>query len=281
MNCRAPFLSLCCLVLAGCAAPRVEVPRAASILGTRVAEQRIPIRAFSVESSDRPYEIKSDIRFISGDSRGVLFPKQAREFISQDLRDYVESRFAVDERADTVLTLKLEQAHSYFTMHHNGLNWVPFVGVVTSIADGFQQNPITFIVEVKASVRGAPIEVSEVNTFIRRTEQITGWSGTIEKHREIYRGQIDQVRKELFDRMDAQLITLWRDGHLIAQGNQSSLNNAATLASELARLDTALADEKLTKEEYAKMITAVKAKYSTSLAPAGTGVDNVAPVPKS
>lgn len=256
------LLSLVCLSLVGCATPRVEAPRSATALGARADSERIPIRSFALESADRPFEIKSDMRFLSGDSRGVLFPKQAREYLAQDLRDYVASRFRIDPAADTLLTLKLEQAHTYFTMHSSGLNWVPFVGIATSIADGFQQVPITFVVEVKANVTAPAATSGEINAFIRHTEKITGWSGTMEKHRGIYLEQINRVRKELFERLDAQLLTQWRDGKLIPQGQANTADDAATLASELARLDTALADEKISKEEHAKLVEGVKAKYS-------------------
>ncbi len=276
MNYLRCCLILCCAVLAGCAVPRVEVPRLTpSILGTQTEDQRIPIRAFSIESSDRPFEIKSDMRFMSGDSRGVLFPKQAREFLSQDLRDYVAARFRIDASADAILLMKLEQAHSYFTMHQSGANWIPFVGVITSIADGFQQVPITFIVELKADVSNANLTIPEVNVFVKRSQAVTGWGSTVEKHREIYRGQIDHVRTELFERLDAQLITLWKDGKLLAQQQQSPVSNAASLASELAKLDSALADEKLSKDEYEKLIVAMKAKYSARVVAPATPLETI------
>lgn len=252
-------------LLTGCVSSeslKVEVDSAAPIIGARGDDERIPIRVLGLESSDRANEIKSDRRFLSGDSRMILFPKQTRAFISQDLRDYVASRFRIDPDAEVVLILKLEQAYTYFTFHSSGLNWVPVVGLVSSISDGYQQVPVVFVVELKveATVNGGPS--GKINAFVRKEDKIKGWSGTLEAHKIIYRRQISEVRKELFERLDAQLFTLWKDGRFTGTASTPA-SNAATLASELARLDTALSDEKITKEEHATLTKEVRAKYTS------------------
>jgi len=269
MNIRTRLLKLFSNVLllallVGCVSSesiKVKVDSAAPILGARGDDERIPIRVFGLESSDRANEIKSDMRFLSGDSRGILFKAQTRAFISQDLRDYIASRFRIDPSADVTLILKLEQAYTYFTFHSSGLNWVPIVGVVSSISDGFQQVPVVFVVELKveATVNAEPPR--KISAFVRKEETIKGWSGTLEAHKTIYRRQIDEVRKELFDRLDAQVLTLWKNGRFVGMAS-NLVNNAATLSSELARLDTALADEKLTKEEYTELTKAARAKFA-------------------
>ncbi len=268
MRVSIPFLfALFALAFTGCSTPRVEVGSTATMLGTNQTSSRIPIRSFNLEGTDQAFETTSDMRFLSGVSRGVLFPKQAREFISQDLRDYVSSRFQIDPEAKESLTLKLEQAHSYFTMHSSGANWIPFVGVVTAIADGFQKVPVIFVVEVKGQISTPMAPSTEVSSFIRQTEEITGFSGTMEKHREIFRREIELVRKQLFDRLDDQLLTLWSDKRFVGKGNISSRRDAAVLASQIAELDTALADGKISAAEHEKLITALR---RTTITPSTT-----------
>ena len=255
--------ALLSLAFVGCTVPRVEVGSTATMLGTSQSTSRIPIRSFTLEGTDKAFETTSDFRFMSGVSRGVLFPKQAREFISQDLRDYVNSRFQIDPEAKESLTLNLEQAHSYFTMHQSGANWIPFVGVVTSIADGFKKVPVTFVVEVKGRVSTPTGPSTEVSSFIRQTEEVTAFSGTQDKHREIFQREIELVRKQLFDRLDDQLLTLWSDKRFVGKRDVSSRRDAAVLASQIAELDTALADGKISAPEHEKLMTALRRTTST------------------
>jgi hypothetical protein len=259
------FLPLCalCLLVAGCTtAPRVEAPRPAGMLQARADAQKIPVRSFALNSVDQPFELKSEGNFLGGEKRLVFFPKQAREYLARDLRDYFESRFRIDANADVALTITLAQAQYYNSWHSNPMFLVPFVGIVTSIADGFQQTPTTFVVEAKASVATEHATVPEVSAFVRRTEMNIAFSAqTLDKAREIYQRQINEVRKELFERLDAQLLTLWEGDRLTPKAS-SPASNVASLASELARLDTALADGKISKDEHATLVAAVKAKYS-------------------
>ena len=82
--------------------------------------------------------------------------------------------------------------------------------------------------------------------------------------REIYQREIEAVRKELFDRLDAQLLPQWSNGRLTGVNGRSQATDAAMLASELARLDTAFADGKITQEEHAKLTEAQKAKFTSA-----------------
>jgi hypothetical protein len=260
-----PVLSaLLSLAFVGCTVPRVEVGSNATMLGANRSESRIPIRSFTLEGTDQAFETTSDIRFLSGVSRVVLFPKQAREFISQDLRDYVKSRFQIDPEAKESLTLNLEQAHSYFTTKHSGANWIPYVGVVTSIADGFQQAPVTFVVEVKGRVSTPTGASTDISSFIRQTEEVTVFSATQEKQREIFRREIDLVRKQLFNRLDDQLLTLWSDRRFVGKRSFSSRSDAAAFASQIAELDTALADGKISAPEHEKLMAALRRTTATS-----------------
>lgn len=261
---RVLSVSLLVFALTGCVsheALKINAASAAPIIGVRRNEEKIPIRVLGIESSDQTNETKSDLRFLSGDSRGILFPKQARAILSQDLRDYISSRFRIDPTADTILILKLEQAYTYFTFRSSGLNLVPVVGIVSSIADGFQQVPVIFVAELNVEVTADSAVPQKVNVFVRREEKVTGWSATLDAHKVIYLQQLEQVRKTLFDRLDTQLLGLWKDNRFVGT-NSHSANNAASLASEFARLDTALADEKISKDEYDALITGVREKYS-------------------
>jgi hypothetical protein len=254
------LLPILALALGGCVT-RVEVPSSSSILGP--ARERIPIRAFALQSDQKEFEIKQDMRIFGGDSRGILFPKQARVFLTDDMRGYVDSRFAVDPAAADApaLTINLEQAYSYFTMHQSGLNWVPFVGIGVAVAEGFQKVPIVFVVEAKASITAGGQTSKEIDVFIRQTETVTGWSATASKNKEIYQREIEKLRTELFARLDAQLLTQWENRRFVGVAPQSR-SSVADLASELAELDTALADAKITQSEYDRLVGEAKGRAS-------------------
>jgi len=262
------FASVLILIaFSGCAIPRVEVPSSAPLLGSTQESTRIPVRAIRVESSDKSYEIKSDLVLMSGIARTVMFPKQAREYLSQDLRDYLGTRFIVDERSKVSVELNLEQALSYMTTHHSGANWIPFVGVVTAIADGFQKVPVTFVVEVNAKVTAGSEKPEKVDVFVRQVEIVPGFSHTIENHQKVYTRNIQVVREELFTRLDAQLLSFWSSGAFVGKNENSGAGVTATIASEIAKLDSALADEKITETEHATLIAALKKRYDASTPP--------------
>lgn len=249
------------LLLSGCAVPRVEVPPSSSMLGSRSNESRIPIKGFKILSEDKTHEITPDARLFVGTSRLILFPKQAREFIAGDLKEYIDSRFKIDPAAEASLTFSLEQAYSYYTYKSSGVNLIPYVGVVTSIIDGFQQAPVNFVVEVEIEARTDSGAKDKLTAFITRSESITGWSGTVDKHREIYLQQILSVRKDLFERLDSQLLSSWRENRFLGSQVRDSNRDSAMLASELARLDAGLADGKISAEEHKSLTTAAKARY--------------------
>ncbi len=260
-NMRFLFLCIACLLLlSGCAAPRVEVPSSASLLGN-VSDSRIPIKGYNITTDEKPHEIKSDMRALVGTSQIILFPKQAREYLTEDLRNYVESRFKVTSDAEPFLNIKLEQAYSYFLMKSSGVNLIPFVGVVTSIADGFQEAPISFITEVDVEIKSGVSAPEKITAFIHNRDSVMGWSGTLEKHREIYNKQIASIRSALFARLDAQLLTLWRAGTYVGGKLKDPKRDAASLASELARLDAALSEGKISASEHHDLSKAAKARF--------------------
>ncbi len=258
----AAILSLAALCLAGCAPlSHVEAPRPAAILGQRPDADRIPIREFVLDSKDRKEELESDMHFFSGISRQLVYHGQARAYLAQDLRDYVASRFRIDPSADAVLKLNLVQAQSYISWRATAVSYVPYVGLALGLIGEFQKQPITFIAELKADAAANSFQLPAINMFVRRTDAVTNWKATEGKHQEIYRDEINQVRKELFDRLDKQLLVYWQSGSLSTKPANVAANNEATLASELARAETDLADEKITQEAYGKLVTALKAKY--------------------
>ncbi len=249
-----PLIGFALALLGGCALPRVEVPSSSSMIGVRPEGDKITIKGYKISGEEKPHEIKPDIRFLAGTSRGILFPKQAREYLTEDLKNYIQARFRTTPDSDVFLQFNLEQAYSYFTFKSSGLNVVPFVGVVTSIADGFQQTPITFIVEVELEAKGESIKSEKVSAFITKTDSVTGWSATIDKHREIYNAQIALVRKDLFEQLDNQLLSLWKSGTYVGKSSRNPKREAAILASEIARLDSALADGRISKTEHADLV---------------------------
>lgn len=254
------LILLACLPLFGCATYKLEAPRPAGLLTSKPAADQIAVRSFLVESEAKPVESKVEGTIIGGTIRAPFFAKDAREFLAQDLKDYLASRFRIDPASETTVVLRLEQVQSYTTSWHNPMNWIPFVGVATSLADGFQQVPLTFQVEVRAEVASRGTSGAKSDAFIRKTQQFMGWSGTREKMVGIFREHLNSTRKEVFDRLDGQLLTMWKDGQWVGEGSEKSA--AATLASEIAKLDSALADQKITKEEHARLIEQLKAKFS-------------------
>jgi hypothetical protein len=248
-------------LLGGCALPRVDVPSSSSMLGTRPEETKIAIKGYNVSGEVKPHEVKTDIR-IAGTSRVINFPKQAREYLVKDLENYIQARFRISADSGVILRVNLEQAYNYTTSKSSGLNVVPFVNVVASFADGFQQVPTTFIVEVELEVKGESINSEKVSAFITRTDSVGNqWSASIDKQREIYKTQLASVRKELFDQLDDQLLSLWKEGVYVGKTAKSPKREAAILASEIARLDSALADGKISKSEHADLVKSVKNRF--------------------
>lgn len=259
------FILIICLPLFGCATYKLEAPRPPGLLTVKSPEEQITVRSVTVVSEPQAIESKVEGTIIGGHIRSPFYPKEAREFLAQDLRDYLASRFRIDSSADRQVVLRLEQVQSYAVSWHNPMNWIPFVGVATSLADGFQQVPLTFQVEVRAEVLSPGTSPIASDAFVRRTDNFMGWSGTRDKMAGIFRDHLNATRREVFDRLDGQLVTLWREGRWVGETNERS--SAATLASEIAKLDGALADQKISKEEHAKLIEQLKFKFAAPTPP--------------
>ena len=156
-----------------------------------------------------------------------------------------------------VLTLTLVQAYNYFTMVSSGANLIPFVGVVTLVADTLRDIPFTFMVEVDVDARTSANETASTNVFVKSVKTITSAWETKQTQDDRYRKQLADVRTELFERLDRQLLPMWRDRQFVGKAAADVRGDTATLASELSRLDAALAEGKLTRDERAAMTKAV------------------------
>jgi hypothetical protein len=245
----------------GCVAPRISAPRASELLWAKAGREKIPIRSFKITSTDRPLETEHDVRMLTGTSRFVLYPKQAREFVEQDLRDYVDATFTVDPASDVVLSLTIVQAHNYFTMVSSGSNLIPFVGAVTAVTDSFRDFPFTFIVEVDAEARTSSPGTATTNVFVKNVEITTSAWETKETQDNRYRKQLADVRTELFERLDRQLLPMWRDQRFVGKEVEIPPGDAATLASELSQLDASLAEGKITREEHTSLTKAATERH--------------------
>jgi hypothetical protein len=245
----------------GCVVPRITAPRGSELLQAKADRDKLPIKSFKIESSDRQIETKHDLRMLAGTSRLVFYPKQAREFIEQDLRDYVNATFREDPLSDVLLTLRIEQAYTFLTMMDSGANLIPFVGVVTSVTDSFRDIPVTFITDVTVETRGGASTATSANVFVKNIETATSRWETQQTHDDRYRRQLQAVRTELFQRLDQQLLPLWQGQQFVGKPVAGSNGSAATLASELSRLDASLAEGKLTPDEHATMTKAVTERY--------------------
>lgn len=241
----------------GCVTQRIAAPRASELLSGKKERERIPVKAFVLQSSDRPIEIDHDLRMLAGTSRLVRYPRQAREFLAQDLRDYVGATFRIDPSSDVVLTLRLDQAYAFWTMVDSGANLIPVVGVVTSVADSFRDVPFTFIADVTAEVRLSANEVTSTNVFVKNVESAPSTWESHQTHDDRYRRQLAAVRAEVFERLDRQLLPMWQGQMFVGKAAGNASGNTATLASELSRLDASLAEGKLTQEEHASLAKAV------------------------
>lgn len=248
---------LACIALvcsfSGCVAPRITAPRAGELLGAKAEGEKIPIKSFTIRSHDRPIETENDQRLISGTSRIIYYPKQAREFIAQDLRDYVSAKFVLEPSSEAVITLSLEQAYTYFNFVSSGANLIPFVGVVTSLADSMREIPVTFIVEVDVDVRKSADETASSNVFVKRVETTPSAWETKQTQDDRYRKQLMDIRTELFEKLDQELLPMWKDRKFVGKAAAKPTNDATSLASELSRLDASLAEGKITRDEHAAM----------------------------
>ncbi len=255
------LILVACLPLVGCATStyKLEAPRPAGLLTPKPANEQIAVRSLTVESEAKPIESKIEGTIIGGTIRVPFFAKDAREFLAQDLKDYLAARFRIDSSADRAVILRLEQVQSYTTASRNPMFWIPWVGLVTTIVDGFQQVPLTLQVEVRAEVSTPGLSPAKCDVFIRKTQQFMMLSGTPEKMEGIFREHLNGTRKEVYERLDGQLFTMWREGQWVGDGNERSA--AARLASEIAKLDSALADQKISKEEHAKLVERLKTKF--------------------
>ena len=256
-------IALACL-FTGCVAPRITAPRAGELLAAKVEIEKIPIRSFVIKSNDRPVETEHDMRLLAGTSRLILYPKQAREFIEQDIRDNVSKTFTIEPASDVVLTLTLVQAYNYFTMVSSGANLIPFVGVVTSAADSMREIPYAFIVEVEADARKSASETASTNVFVKSVETSSSAWQTKQTQDDRYRKQLTDVRTELFERLDRGLLPMWKDRQFVGKGAANAKSDTASLAYELSRLDASLADGKITRDEHVAMTKGATERFSAN-----------------
>ena len=190
------------MLLTGCNAPRVSVPSSGYLI-SKGSLAKLPIHKCDIISANH-VERESSHRIV-GKSHCILFRGQAKEFIKDDLDKYVQSRFYVDSKSDISLRIELEEAYSYYTYNSKAVNSVPFVGLITSVADGFKSVPIYFIIEVdveasRGSKKAPYFAEVEVNNLIEDTV----W-GITDRAREIYNLQIEAARKEMFKELDRKL----------------------------------------------------------------------------
>ena len=247
--------------LAGCVAPRITAPRAGELLATKAEGEKIPIKSFTIKSDDRPLETENDIRLIAGTSRMVMYPKQAREFLAQDLRDYVSAKFVLDPSSEAVISLTLVQAYNYFTMIQSGGGLIPFVGIVAIVADARREVPFTFIAEVDVDARKSANETASANVFVKRVETIASPWETKQTQDNRYRKQLMDVRTELFEKLDRELLPMWKDRKFVGKAARNAESDTASLASELSQLDASLAEGKITRDEHAAMTKAAMERY--------------------
>jgi hypothetical protein len=247
--------------LTGCVAPRITAPRAAELLAARAESEKIPIKSFTIKSTDRPLEIKHDLRLLAGTSQMVMYPKQAREFLAQDLRDYVSAKFVLDPSSEEVITLTLVQAYNYFTRISSGAGLIPFVGIVAGIADALQEVPFTFIAEVDVDARKSTNETASANIFVKRVETIPSPWETTQTQDNRYRKQLSEVRTELFEKLDQELLPMWKDRKFVGTTAARAESDTALLAYDLSRLDASLAEGAITREEHDAMTKAATERY--------------------
>jgi len=247
--------------LAGCVAPRITAPQAGELLATKAEGEKIPIKSFTINSDDRPLETENDIRLIAGTSRMIVYPKQAREFLAQDLRDYVSAKFVLDPSSEAVISLTLVQAYNYFTMIQSGASLIPFVGIVGVVADARREVPFTFIAEVDVDARKSANETASANVFVKRVETISSPWETKQTQDNRYRKQLMDVRTELFEKLDRELLPMWKDRKFVGKAATNAESETASLASELSRLDASLAEGKITRDEHAAMTKAAMERY--------------------
>jgi hypothetical protein len=146
-------------------------------------------------------------------------------------------------------------------MISSGANLIPFVGVVTSVADSMREIPFTFIVEVNADARKSADETASANVFVKRVETIASVWETKQTQDNRYRKQLTDVRTELFEKLDRELLPMWKDRKFVGKAAANAESNTASLASELSRLDASLAEGKITHDEHASMTKAATERY--------------------
>ena len=263
----ATAFALLALLLSGCATtapvkPSVAIPPAGDLLATPTGFTKHKVKSVEVTGTEKPFETSWEGKFFGGDRRWPIFPKQAREALDLDLREYVKSRFEIDSNSSAKVVLNLEQAHSYLTWKSSGATWIPFVGVAVAVGQMFQQVPVTFIAEVKVDVAVPSGEKRSRSIFSRQKEVVNlgdtaALAGNFEKQKPVYLRQINQIRRDLFDRIDAELITTLQASSPSTRAGGAKAEMALA-ESEIARLETALADEIITKAEFDRLIASLK-----------------------
>ena len=211
------------LWLAGCVAPPApfEIGSSAEMLNAGVGPEKIPVRAFDLESYDHDFELRQDTTlFNAGNIKGTLHQRKARALLAQDLRDYADSRFVVSPSAEVVLRLRLEQAYCSTSWYLSPVIFIPVVGAAAVATEG-PAVEVTFIVEVSANTSVGLSSSEPIIIRVQRTETVRRSSN--EKLDEVYRHEIASIRKELFERLDAQLLTLWKDKRFI--GSNSTITS--------------------------------------------------------
>lgn len=253
------------MIFSGCASapPEIQAPSSAPLLGTRAADQRIPIRGFTIESVDKEKEFKADGVGLGGTTdHMVVFAKKAREFVAQDLRDYVESRFVVDPSATVTLNVKLDYASCRVAMHHSGATWIPIVGAVANYMDMKKDLPWAFAAETTVRVEASKQAPVMVKTYAASCQLTASRLESDEAMRafvkQTYLHLLDGVRKKLFERLDVQLLSLWSDRQFPQPSSLSAASREASLAGEIERLDVALNQRLISEKEHEKNVRALK-----------------------
>jgi hypothetical protein len=215
------FLTLFAFLI-GCTPPTVLVERPTLEKSAYFTGEKTKILAFDIQSDAIPEESTNDVNFMSGTDHVILFRGQARDFIRRDLEDYLNDRFIISADSDIILTITISKAVSFFKYHKSAANWIPFIGIGVALAEGGQQVPVTFDISFDVKTSGNNMKSFKTTIGVVRTESVTAWSGTTERHREIYKGQYNAIRKELFTKLDSQVLTLWKNG--IYQGRSEATN---------------------------------------------------------
>ncbi len=225
-------------------------------------EQRPAIKEFVLQGEVPPIETKMSAASFGGQQRSPMFAGEARALLNDDIRGYVSSRFVVDPAAAPIVTINLARAYVYFSRHHSAAALIPLVGIAVTMSEMHDEFPVTFVVEAKAAVSTPGQPGKEIDVFLRQSEE-TKLSGiTREKIEGIYRREIEKIRTDLFARLDLLLLGQWQQRKFVGPASTTE-TRAANLASELTRLDVALADDEIKQPEHDNLVAATKARVAT------------------